>query len=162
MLTKVHVDGTINNPSDRDKGWSIEIAIPWKAFISNFRSNNPPKDGDQWKVNFSRVHWDTEIKDGKYIKQIHQSLIGFGHPQGLIYMHMPQFWGLVQFSDKVSGKEKVKFVKSDIDQIKWSLRQVYYRERNYFFRNNRYTASLKALNLMEKPVEGCLGLLKLF
>ena len=66
-------------------------------------------------------------------------------PQGLIYMHMPQFWGLVQFSDKVSGTEKVKFVKSDIDQIKWSLRQVYYRERNYFFRNNRYTASLKRL-----------------
>ena len=28
-----------------------------EAFISNFRSNNPPKDGDQWKVNFSRVHW---------------------------------------------------------------------------------------------------------
>ena len=66
LFTKVHIDGTINNPNDRDKGWSIEIAIPWKAFISNFRSNNPPKDGDQWKVNFSRVHWDTDIKDNKY------------------------------------------------------------------------------------------------
>ncbi len=154
LLTAVHVDGTINNPSDRDKGWSIEIAIPWKAFISNFRSNNPPKDGDQWKVNFSRVHWDVDIKDGKYIKKDTPEFNWVWSPQGLIYMHMPQFWGLVQFSDKVSGAEKVKFVKSDIDQIKWSLRQVYYRERNYFFRNNRYTASLKALNLMEKPVEG--------
>ena len=69
-------------------------------------------------------------------------------------MHKPQFWGLVQFSNKAPGKEKVSFKDSKIDIVKWSLRQVYYRERNYFFRHNRYTASLKALNLMEKPVEG--------
>ena len=69
-------------------------------------------------------------------------------------MHMPHFWGLVQFSDKAPGKQKVRFKDSEIDQIKWSLRQVYYRQRNHFFRNNRYTESLKALNLMDKPVEG--------
>ena len=154
LLTKVHVDGTINNPNDRDQGWSIEIAIPWKAFISNFRSNNPPKDGDQWKVNFSRVHWDTDIKDNKYVKTNTPEFNWVWSPQGLIYMHKPQFWGLVQFSNKAPGKEKVSFKDSEIDIIKWSLRQVYYRERNYFFRHNRYTASLKALNLMEKPVEG--------
>tara|TARA_S200000501_G_scaffold232504_1_gene218040 strand:- start:831 stop:1148 length:318 start_codon:yes stop_codon:yes gene_type:complete len=69
-------------------------------------------------------------------------------------MHMPHFWGLVQFSEKAAGRTKVQFNKSDIDQIKWSLRQVYYRQRNHYFRHTRYTSSLKALNLMDKPVEG--------
>ena len=31
LISKVHVDGTINDPSDMDKGWSVEIAIPWKV-----------------------------------------------------------------------------------------------------------------------------------
>ena len=25
------VDGTINDPSDEDSGWSVEIALPWAA-----------------------------------------------------------------------------------------------------------------------------------
>ena len=69
LITKVHVDGTLNDPSDEDRAWSLEIAIPWKAFISNYRSNTPPKDGEQWKVNFSRVHWETDIIDGDYVKK---------------------------------------------------------------------------------------------
>jgi hypothetical protein len=68
LISKVHVDGTINDPSDMDKGWSVEIAIPWRSLIGNFRSKTPPKEGETWKVNFSRVHWDTEIKDGEYVK----------------------------------------------------------------------------------------------
>ena len=69
LITKVHVDGTINNPSDKDRGWSVEIAIPWIAFSGNFRSNNYPKDGEDWKVNFSRVHWETDIVNGKYVRK---------------------------------------------------------------------------------------------
>ena len=154
LKTKVHVDGTINDPSDRDKGWSVEIAIPWKAFISNYRSNVPPKEGEQWKVNFSRVHWDVEIKNGTYLKTDTPEFNWVWSPQGLIYMHMPHFWGLVQFTEQEPGLDEVEFKKSELDEIKWSLRQVYYRQRNHFFRHNRYSSSLKALNLMEKPVEG--------
>jgi len=25
LITRVHVDGTLNDPSDTDRGWSIEI-----------------------------------------------------------------------------------------------------------------------------------------
>ena len=64
LLTKVNIDGTLNDPSDMDKGWSVEIAIPWKAFYNNYRSNESPKDGEQWKVNFSRVQWDVDIIEG--------------------------------------------------------------------------------------------------
>jgi len=154
LITKVHVDGTLNDPSDRDKGWGVEIAIPWKSLVGNFRSKTPPKDGEQWKVNFSRVHWDVEINDNKYVKTDNPEFNWVWSPQGLIYMHMPELWGLVQFTEKAPGKEKIQFNKSEIDLIKRAMRKLYYRQRNYFFYKNRYTASLKELNLLEKPVEG--------
>ena len=154
LITKVHVDGTINDSRDRDEGWSVEIAIPWKAFAGNYRSNNFPKDGEQWKVNFSRVQWDVEIIDGEYVKTDSPEFNWVWSPQGLIYMHMPQFWGLVQFTGHPSGSKKVSFIKSEIDIIKWALRQVYIRQRNYFYNKNRYTASLKELNLLQRPVAG--------
>lgn len=31
LKTAVHINGTLNNSADIDKGWSIEIAIPWNA-----------------------------------------------------------------------------------------------------------------------------------
>ena len=154
LITKVHVDGTLNDPSDEDRAWSVEIAIPWKAFISNYRSNTPPKDGEQWKVNFSRVHWATDIIDGAYVKKDSREFNWVWSPQGLIYMHMPEFWGLVQFSDLPPENNKVYFKESGLDKIKWALRQVYVRQRNYFFRNDRFTASVKALDLRKAPAKG--------
>ena len=154
LITKVHVDGTLNDPTDTDKSWSVEIAIPWKAFISNYRSNTPPKDDEQWKVNFSRVHWATDIIDGEYVKKDSRELNWVWSPQGLIYMHMPEFWGLVQFSDLPPENNKVHFKESGLDKIKWTLRQVYVRQRNYFFRNDRFTASVKALDLRKAPAKG--------
>ena len=154
LISKVHVDGTINDPSDMDKGWSVEIAIPWKGFINNFRSKTPPTDGEIWKVNFSRVHWDTEIKDGKYVKTDTPEFNWVWSPQGHIYMHFPHFWGRVQFTETPSGSEEIQFLDDGLDKIRWTLRQVYFRQRNYYFKHERYTASLKKLNLMKAPVEG--------
>ena len=153
LLTKVNIDGTLNDPSDMDKGWSVEIAIPWKAFYNNYRSNESPKDGEQWKVNFSRVQWDVDIIEGKYVKTDNPEFNWVWSPQGHIYMHFPHFWGLVQFTEKAPGRQ-VEFVDLGIDRIKWALRQVYIRQRNYYFKNERYTASIKELNLMTTPVEG--------
>ena len=154
LISKVHVDGTINDPSDMDKGWSVEIAIPWRSLIGNFRSKTPPKEGETWKVNFSRVHWDTEIKDGEYVKTDTPEFNWVWSPQGHIYMHFPHFWGLVQFSEKAPGSEKIQFLDNGMDRMRWALRQVYIRQRNYFFKNERYTASLKELNLKDRPIEG--------
>ena len=154
LISKVNVDGTLNDPSDMDKGWSVEIAIPWKAFNNNYRSNESPKDGEQWKVNFSRVQWDVDIVEDKYVKTDNPEFNWVWSPQGHIYMHFPHFWGLVQFTEKAPGTEKVEYIDNGLDKVKWALRQGYIRQRNYFFKNERYTASLKELNLMTKPVEG--------
>ena len=146
LITNVHIDGTLNDPSDLDNGWSIEIAIPWKAFIGNYRSNNAPKDGEQWKVNFSRVHWETNIINSKYVKTERPEYNWVWSPQGIIYMHMPDLWGLVQFTENTIDEKIVPFEDGKIDKIKWSLRQLYYKQRNYFFANDRYSDSIRDLN----------------
>ena len=58
-----HVNGTLNDDSDIDKGWSVEIAIPQKAVANNF--DKPLKAGSYWRLGFSRVEWQTQNIDGK-------------------------------------------------------------------------------------------------
>lgn len=57
--TAVHVEGTINDDSDQDRGWTVELAFPWKEFavlnMSKPRSL-PPKPGDVWRMDFSRFN----------------------------------------------------------------------------------------------------------
>lgn len=51
----VHVDGTLNNGRDVDRGWTFEAAFPWKGFelLAGGRPL-PPRDGDVWRMDFSR------------------------------------------------------------------------------------------------------------
>ena len=65
----VKLDGTLNDPRDRDKGWTVELAIPWAAFTDSGRNVVPPRTGDQWRVNFSRVEWDVDTVGGRYRKR---------------------------------------------------------------------------------------------
>lgn len=51
----IHREGTLNKSKDKDKYWSVEMAIPHKALTMNF--NNPLKAGNCWRINFSRVQW---------------------------------------------------------------------------------------------------------
>ena len=52
MKTAVHIDGTLNDSKDTDRGWDIEIAIPF-ASLKSITKVDHPKDGDQWRVNFA-------------------------------------------------------------------------------------------------------------
>jgi hypothetical protein len=55
IKTGVQVQGTLNDNSDTDKGWTVEIAFPWSGMglLSGGRSL-PPKEGDTWKIFFGR------------------------------------------------------------------------------------------------------------
>jgi Carbohydrate family 9 binding domain-like len=55
LETAVDLRGTLNQPRDRDEGWSLEIAMPWRILREGTRRPAPPRAGDQWRVNFSRV-----------------------------------------------------------------------------------------------------------
>ena len=105
-------------------------------------------------MNFSRVQWDVDIIDGKYIKTDSPEYNWVWSPQGLIYMHTPETWGLVQFTNEVSTNKSVRFNRDNFDMSKWALRNLWYRQSNYFLNHNRYTASIKKLGLDTKPVPG--------
>jgi len=55
LKTAVHVNGTLNDPTDKDVGWTVEIAWPWVGLNELAFKVAPPKDGDRWRINFSRV-----------------------------------------------------------------------------------------------------------
>jgi hypothetical protein len=55
----VWVDGTLNNSKDRDRGWTVELAFPWKGMELLARGDNralPPQDGDTWRMDLSRFN----------------------------------------------------------------------------------------------------------
>ena len=98
LLTAVHIEGTLNDPRDRDRGWTVEIAFPWAAFASRAPVRRPSA-GDVWRVNFSRVEWLTDIVGGKYVKVPGKPEDNWvWSPQGLIDMHVPEHWGYVRFA----------------------------------------------------------------
>ena len=103
LRTAVHVDGTLNDPSDTDVGWTAELSIPF-ADLARFGGppNGPPAEGQTWRVNFSRVEWTYSSKDGKYVKappgQAESNWVW--SPQGAIDMHRPATWGYVRFTNQ--------------------------------------------------------------
>jgi len=104
VRSAVSLDGTINDPSDRDTGWSVEVAIPWASMADTARRACPPRAGDTWWINFSRVQWPIRIEDGAYVKPEGSREDNWvWSPQYAIDMHRPEYWGRVQFSASRPG-----------------------------------------------------------
>ncbi len=101
LKTAVHVNGTLNDPKDKDHGWTLEIAIPWTAYAPRVNMARP-KEGDVWRADFSRVEWRVEIVEGKYKKLPGRKEDNWvWSPQGVVNMHIPETWGYLHF---ISGR----------------------------------------------------------
>ena len=154
LISAVSVDGTLNDPSNKDKKWTVEIAFPLSAYAE---LKARPADGVQWRINFSRVEWQIEKVDGKYQKKVNPAT-GLSYPednwvwspQGVVNMHLPEMWGFVQFSDIPSGEGKTSFKWNRDEEVKWALRQVYYAQRRYVSSNRRYASDINQLADIEK------------
>lgn len=152
LQTAVKLDGTLNDPRDSDKGWTLEIRWPWKGLreLANTKKTPmPPKDGDNWRINFSRVEWDTEVADGKYKKTSKVEHNWVWSPQGVIDMHRPERWGYLQFSTAKPGTAEFK---ADPD---WDMRdylhRAYYAQQVYRAKNGKYTTDWDKLEGIKKP-----------
>jgi hypothetical protein len=146
LKTGVHVEGTLNNPGDRDTSWSVEFAIPWKALAEFAHRPAPPRDGDQWRINFSRVEWRHEVVDGRYRKvpQTREDNWVWS-PQGAIDMHQPERWGYVQFSTAPPGQ--ASFRPDPADAIRDRLMRIYHAQVAFRARNQRWAARIEDLGL---------------
>jgi hypothetical protein len=152
LKTAVHVRGTLNHPGDTDVGWSVEIAMPWKILREAAPGSKMPRAGDRWRINFSRVQWPLDVKNGKYVKRtdVAGTLLAEHNwvwsPQGAVAMHMPERWGSLQFSSVVAGQGVDRLVPDPDDTVKWALRRLYYRQAEYRRAHGRYARALKELN----------------
>ncbi len=153
LRTAVHVDGTLNDPRDRDRGWSVEIAWPWRGLKELTDRPVPPRDGDQWRINFSRVEWDVYIEDGKTRKHANRPEHNWvWSPQGVIDMHRPERWGYVQFSTAAPGTAAFR---PDPDAaIRDALYRIYYAQRDYRKRSGKWATSLDPLEVRGPWPEG--------
>jgi hypothetical protein len=149
LRTAVHVDGTLNDPSGPDdRGWTVEIAWPWRGLkeLTTKTQPAPPRDGDQWRINFSRVEWEHEIIDGKYHKIPDKAEANWvWSPQGVIDMHRPERWGYLQFSTAPPGS--AAFVPDPAGPAKHLLHQIYYAQRDYCKKHDVYAHDLRQLGL---------------
>ena len=146
LKTAVHVDGTLNDPRDVDRGWSVEIAWPWKSLAELSYCPVPPRDGDQWRINFSRVQWQHEIVDGSYRKiRGRREDNWVWSPQGVIDMHRPERWGIVQFSTAKPGSATLR--PDPAAGERYLLYRVLYAQRDYRKTHGKWATRLADLRL---------------
>ena len=146
LRTAVHVSGTLNNSEDRDTSWSVEFAIPWKSLAEFAHRPTPPRDGDQWRVNFSRVEWQHKIVDGQYRKVPNTREDNWvWSPQGAIDMHRPERWGYVQFSTAQPGQGA--YQPDPAGPIRDRLMLIYQAQSSYFNQNKHWATTLDVLKL---------------
>jgi len=145
----VKVQGTVNDPSDKDKSWTVEMAIPY----THLNLKKSPENGDFWRINFSRVQWETTVKDGKYVKntdatgKVLPEHNWVWSPQGLINMHYPERWGYLNFSTAAKGAGEVAIELPYAEKQRNYLWFVYYRQKEYMEKQGRYAGSLKELGI---------------
>ena len=146
LKSAVHIDGTLNDSSDKDKGWSLEIAFPWKDLGEIAGTHCPPAHGDQWRINFSRVEWHHKIVDGKYHKIPGRPEDNWvWSPQGVVDMHRPHMWGMLEFSTAPFGEGTVH--KLDGLEERLALMEINEAQRRYHAQTGHWAKTLKDLGV---------------
>jgi hypothetical protein len=96
LKTAVKIEGSINDGSQVDKGWTLEIAIPWNSlkWLANGRTL-PPSEADTWNLFF-----------GRFQKLTPSGLEVNPHPawawskHGVYDTHRPECFTRVQFTKR--------------------------------------------------------------
>lgn len=167
--TAVWIDGVLNNPSAENRSWSVEVKIPFASVMETYsKEENPPelercypgrvapRLGEFWRMNFSRVQWLVDTKDGGYRRRTNENGAVLPEdnwvwaPTGLIDIHCPEFWGFVFFTNQCESCP----IPED-EQRKLKLRTVYYAEYRHYAEHGYFSADIRQLGVAspEYPVE---------
>ncbi len=155
--------GKLNIPeseiSSQDNEWTVEIALSHQDTLkhTNIRSL---KQGDEWRINFSRVEkkglinwtWQKQrIWDADQCSYL-----------GKVDMHQPNAWGYVRFGPSMDDEDDVfgevaldDIVEKGAGDAYWPLKlaamNVYYAQHRYKELNGEFVSDLKALNEFIDP-----------
>jgi hypothetical protein len=59
LKSAVQFQGTLNDSTDIDQGWTVELALPWQSMSALAKADQrslPPTHGDVWRMDFSRFN----------------------------------------------------------------------------------------------------------
>jgi Carbohydrate family 9 binding domain-like len=148
IKTAVHINGTLNDPTDEDTSWSVELALPWAGLAECAHRKSPPAPQDEWRINFSRVEWHTSITDGKYAKLPGKPEENWvWSPQGVVDMHRPEKWGRLVFTaDAADGKIRTAPPSQD-EPVRNLLMDVYHAQAAYRSAHGTYTTNPAELKI---------------
>ncbi len=151
IISKVLVRGTINDPSDIDEYWCVEMKIP----ISKINEKSKGKSTlapDIWRINFCRTKNFITSVEGIYKRTIDSKsgMISTGTklvwaPINVENLLIPELYGFVKFSNNKAGRNIESFDIDISERLKWELRTIYYAQKVYFFNSNKYASSLRKL-----------------
>ncbi len=101
IKSAVWVDGTLNQNDDRDRGWTVELALPWQGMNWLARGDGrslPPQDGDVWRMDFSRFNQYKEAPPA-------QDSSGWAwSAHGIWDSHIPECFPYIHFSNQTVSK----------------------------------------------------------
>lgn len=147
LRTAVKIRGDLNRPGDHNKGWSVELALPFRTLMETTRRQGAPRAGEYWRINFSRVQWKTDVRGGRYEKRRGQDGKPLPEdnwvwsPTGVVNIHYPELWGYAFFLGEEGGTCEIP----QEERLKWNLRRVYYAQHAHFDRFGRFEESLQRL-----------------
>lgn len=159
LRTAVFVDGTVNDPFASNRSWSAEVVIPFAALTECLPQKRAPREGEYYRMNFSRVQWKVDIKDGRYQKQENPSTgqplpedNWVWAPTGVVNIHYPELWAFVFFTG--TAKENPSYAIPEDEYRKWELRKLYYAQHIFLDLNGYYSNHLEELeNILEKHAQ---------
>jgi len=161
LKSAVHLDGTLNDPSDIDRGWSVELALPWSALTECASQPMHPDIGESWRLNFSRVEWTLDVEGGRYRKRV-DAATGthlpednwVWSPHGLVAMHYPELWGYVRFAGKGSAAHE----EAEPGRPLGTLRLFYYAQKRHHAKHGEYCKERSQLPGLTRGTTGWKGI----
>ncbi len=115
FASAVGIDGTLNDGTDEDVSWTVEIALPWVALATDLRDvmngqSLPPMVGDLWRLNIYR--FERIRTDGAATAEA-----SAWSPVGVNDFHRPDRFGAMTFVDAVTSVDAESWagVKVDIE-----------------------------------------------
>ena len=117
----VGTNGTINKDTDRDRGWTVELAFPWAnmKWLATDGRALPPQNGDVWRLDFSRFNTYKEAPPAK------DSGGWFWTRHGVWDSHIPECFVFVTFStnlvvlDQTSAREPCASAGTPGEHVRW-------------------------------------------